>query len=203
MGWNVGCDHNSSYPQKTFRLSTERAFTSKNGTIYTDIVVRKVAVVLSSLLVLLAAASSFVSKPSDIKAQAGGRNLKYYAVDRVRDNTDFAKLAAWGINTAVVNLFTGGSTSEWQSVYDAANAAGIKIVVWPNIGSDNACGWESPFNDPTGGSYIESVKPLLDFWKDKAIGIVTAHEPMWHICNDKWKDMKATNEQIRAYTGGL
>ncbi len=129
------------------------------------------------------------------------RPTKYYAVDRVRDNADFAKLAAWGINTAVVNLYTSGTVSQWQSVYNAANAAGIKIVIWPNIGSDNACGWESPFNNPVSGSYIESVKPLLDYWKDKAIGIVIAHEPMWHNCNDKWKDMTAVHQQIDAYTG--
>ena len=149
--------------------------------------------------------SSVTPTPAKTPTPQPGTNsrpTKYYAVDRVRDNADFAKLAAWGINTAVVNLYTNGTVSQWQSVYNAANAAGIKIVIWPNIGSDNACGWESPFNNPVSGSYIESVKPLLDYWKDKAIGIVIAHEPMWHNCNDKWKDMTAVHQQIDAYTGG-
>jgi hypothetical protein len=120
------------------------------------------------------------------------------------NNADYAKLAAWGINTAVVNIYTNGTTAEWQSVYTAASAAGVSIVVWPNIGQDNNCGWESPFNDPVNGSYIESSKNLLNFWKDKAIGIVTFHEPMWSTsagCKDSIADLSQIYSQIHDYTG--
>lgn len=127
----------------------------------------------------------------------------YYLVDRVRNNADYAQLAGWGINTAVVNVYTNGTTSEWTSVYNAATSAGISIVLWPNIGSDNNCGWESPFNNPVNGSYIESVKRMLDFWNGKAIGIVTGHEMMWHNCNDKIEDLASVKQQINTYAPGI
>jgi hypothetical protein len=162
---------------------------------------RKPLLILFGVVLMFSMIGAIISSNANAAYQNSlVRPMKYYLVDRVLDNADYAKLAAWGINTAVVNIFTSGTVSQWQTVYNAATAAGIKIVIWPNIGADNNCGWESPFNKPVNGSYIESVKPLLNYWKDKAIGIVTAHEPMWHNCNDKWKDMTAVKQQINAYT---
>lgn len=134
------------------------------------------------------------------------RPTKYYGVDRVRSNTDFATLASWGINTAVVAISTGGSTSTWQPVYDAASAAGVNIVIWPlDPGGDNNCGWESPFNAPVNGNYISKVTNLLTWWANKpgVAGIVTFHEPMWSSssgCKDNISDLSAIYSQIHAYT---
>ncbi len=133
---------------------------------------------------------------------APARVTKYYAVDRVLVASDYAKLAGWGVNTAIVNIPINGSTSSWQSVYNAASAAGVRIVIWPDQGGDvSGCGWENPFNNPQNGDYIWRVKLMLDWWAGKAIGIVTAHEPAWNgsSCKDSISDMATIKSQIKAY----
>lgn len=137
---------------------------------------------------------------------ANSRPTKYYGVDRVLSNSDFAKLAGWGINMAIVTVPTNGSASSWQPVYDAAHNAGVNIVIWPmDPGGDNNCGWESPFNSPSGGNYISKVTNMLTWWANKpgVIGIVTFHEPMWSTsagCKDQVSDLSAIYSQIHAYT---
>ncbi len=110
----------------------------------------------------------------------GVSKLKYYLVDRVLSNPDFATLAGWGINTAVVDIGINDSTASWQSVLTAASNAGVNIIIWPNQGGDVAgCGWETPFDSPQNGNYIWRVTSMLDFWAGNphVDGIVIAHEP--------------------------
>lgn len=129
------------------------------------------------------------------------RPMQLYLVDRVRTHADYAQLAAWGINAAVVDISISASTATWQAEYDAANAAGVQIIIWPNQGGDvSGCGWETPFNSGN----IDRVKPMLDYWGTRAIGIVTAHEPMWDSssgCNDSVPTLTSLHNQIHAYVG--
>ena len=133
----------------------------------------------------------------------GSRPLKYYLVDRVLNTTDYAKLASWGIDTAVVNMGISASSS-WTSVVTAATNAGINIVIWPDQGGDvSGCGWETPFNSPLNGDYIWRVKAMLDALggNPHVIGIVTAHEPEWNqgTCRTLISDMAAVKNQIKDY----
>jgi hypothetical protein len=141
----------------------------------------------------------------------------YYVVDRVRNNADFALLASWGINTAIVDFKVApqsGTIAQWDSVVNAAAAAGIKVVIWPDghQGSDvSGCRWETPFDDAdinNGTDYIINVKPILDHFGNNpnVIGIVTAHEPVWiqnaateAACNENIAGMTIIKTQIRDY----
>jgi hypothetical protein len=161
---------------------------------------KRLLTVLIALVLLCACAP--VETPLQASARAVERPQYYYFVDRVLNTADYAKLASWGVNIAVVNVYTNGTTTDWAKIYNAASAANINIVIWPNIGSDNACGWESPFNY-RGDDRLTNVKSLLDWWKDRAQGIVIAHEPAWHNCYDKIADMQQVASQIRAYAPGL
>ncbi len=133
----------------------------------------------------------------------GSRPLKYYLVDRVLNNADFAKLASWGVNTAVVDMGITASSS-WSSVVTAATNAGIDIVIWPNQGGDvPGCSWETPFNSPQNGNYIWRITGMLDALggNPHVIGIVTAHEAPWNqdTCRTSIADMAAVKNQIKDY----
>jgi hypothetical protein len=134
---------------------------------------------------------------------SGSRPLNYYLVDRVLNNADYAKLGAWGVNTAVVAMGIN-DTSRWSSIITAAANAGIKIVIWPDQGGDvSGCGWETPFNSPQNGDYIWRIKTMLDTLggNPNVIGIVTAHEAMWNqgTCRTLIADMAAVKTQIKSY----
>ena len=136
---------------------------------------------------------------------ANTRPTHYYLVDRVLNNADFATLASWGIDTAVVDIGINASTASWQSVLTAASNAGVNIVIWPDQGGDVAgCGWETPFNSPQNGNYIWRVTSMLDFWAGNphVDGIVIAHEPAGSSssnCRDSVADMSAIKTQIKSY----
>jgi hypothetical protein len=161
-----------------------------------------VLVIITSILITNKNFSSLLKS----KAATSDRPIKYYMVDRVRSGSDFATLAGWGINTAVVAIPTNGSDSSWQSVYNAAHTANINIVIWPlDPGGDNNCGWESPFYKPVDGNYIGTVTKMMDWWANKpgVIGIVTFHEPMWESstgCKDSIADLSSIYQQIHSYT---
>jgi hypothetical protein len=130
--------------------------------------------------------------------------LKYYLVDRVLNNADFATLASWGINAAVMDIGINDSTASWQSVLAAASNAGVNLVIWPDQGGDiAACSWENPFNSPQNGDYIWRVKTMLNFWagNPKIIGMVIAHEPAstGSGCLDNIADMAAIKTQVKNY----
>ena len=147
----------------------------------------------------------------------GTRPLKYYLVDRVLNNADFAKLAGWGINTAIVDFKVApqsGTIAQWDSTVNAAAAAGIKVVIWPDghQGRDvSGCRWETPFDKAdinNGSDYIVNVKPILDHFGNNpnVIGIVTAHEPVWiqnaateAACNENIAGMTIIKTQIYDY----
>lgn len=167
----------------------------------------------SVLLLLLAAVSVPVAKS---KSQSPPRTLKYHIVDRVRNNNDFALLASWGIDTAVVDFKVGPQPdppSVWDSVVNAAAAAGVKIVIWPDghRGSDvSGCRWETPFDDGSiggGADYLVNIRAILDRFGNNpnVIGIVTAHEAVWvsasaqDRCSETIADMTAIKTQIRDY----
>jgi hypothetical protein len=130
--------------------------------------------------------------------------FKYYLVDRVLNNADFATLASWGINAAVVDIGINDSIASWQSVLTAASNAGVNLVIWPNQGGDiAACGWENPFNSPQNGDYVWRVKTMLNFWASNpnVIGMVIAHEPAstGPGCLDNIADMAAIKTQVKNY----
>jgi pectate lyase len=144
------------------------------------------------------------------------RSMKYYLVDRVRSNSDFALLASWGINTAIVDFKVSpqsDSPSVWDGIVNAATNAGIKIVIWPDghQGSDvSGCRWETPFDDDSiggGSDYLINIKSILDRYGNNpnVIGIVTAHEPTsvesgsQDRCSENIADMTAIKTQIHNY----
>ena len=157
------------------------------------------------------------STPTIVRTPTQNRATTYYVVDRVRSNTDFALLASWGINTAIVDFKVApqsGTIAQWDSVVNAAAAAGIKIVIWPDghQGSDvSGCRWETPFDKTdigNGTDYIINVKPILDHFGNNpnVIGIVTAHEPVWiqnatteAACNENIAGMTIIKTQIHDY----
>jgi hypothetical protein len=133
---------------------------------------------------------------------AGTRVQKYYMMDRVRSNADFAQLAAWGINTAMVDFNVNGSATTWRGVFTEAAKYNINIVIWPsdwNAPRAN-CGWEAPYPVSAGGD-ITKVKPLLDVATQYSnfIGILNGHESFWTCTNMTFDEMAGLKTQLKAY----
>jgi hypothetical protein len=178
---------------------------------------RPIYIILAIFLIfsMIGAITSF--NVSAVSQNSLVRPMEYYLVDRVLNNADFATLAAWGINTAVVDFKVAphsGTIAQWDSVVNAAAAAGIKIVIWPDghQGSDvSGCRWETPFDKAdinNGTDYIVNVKPILDHFGNNpnVIGIVTAHESVWiqnatteAACNENIAGMTIIKTQIHDY----
>jgi hypothetical protein len=59
---------------------------------------------------------------------------------------DFATLASWGIDKAVVSFDVNGSAAAWQAVFTQAQSHNINIVVWPSDWTHPRadCSWEAP-----------------------------------------------------------
>ncbi len=133
---------------------------------------------------------------------AGVRPLKYFVVDRVRNNADFASLAAWGINTAIVSFDVNGKPANWKSVFVEAAKYDINIVIWPSDWENPRpdCDWEAPFPITTNGD-ITKVKPLLDVASQYSnfIGIVNGHEYLWTCPNMTFNEMAGLKDQLKAY----
>ena len=133
---------------------------------------------------------------------AGARPLKYYMVDRVLENADFKKLAAWGINTAMVDFDVNGKPVEWRVVFSEAVKYGINIVIWPSDWIDRRpnCDWEAPYPVSANGD-ITKVKPLLDVASQYSnfIGIVNGHEFLWTCTNMTYDEMAGLKDQLKAY----
>ena len=132
----------------------------------------------------------------------GSKQTKYYLVDRVRSNSDYATLAGWGINTAVVQFDINSGSSTWQSMLQSAKNSNIKIVIWPADYSNKRsnCDSGSPFPVSTNGD-INKVKALLDVATQYSnfIGIVNAHEWMWTSCPMALSEMAGLKTQLKAY----
>jgi hypothetical protein len=133
----------------------------------------------------------------------GARPLKYYMADRVLNNADFATLAEWGINTAVVDFDVNGKSTTWQAVFVEAAKYDINIVIWPSdwINPRTGCDWEAPYPVSTIGD-ITSVKPLLDVASQypNFIGIINGHESIWTCTNMTFDEMAGLKTQLKAYT---
>ncbi len=129
------------------------------------------------------------------------RATSYYLADRVINHADFAKLAGWGINTAVVDFDVNGSASDWRAVFTSAAAASIDVVIWPSDWDDPRpqCGWEAPYPVSATGD-ITKVKRLLDVASEypNFIGIVNAHESFW-TCDMSFDEMAGLKTQLKAY----
>jgi hypothetical protein len=132
----------------------------------------------------------------------GVRPLKYYLADRVMNNADFATLAAWGINTAMVDFDVNGNPTEWQAVFVEAAKFNINIVIWPSDWNDRRpdCDWEAPYPVSANGD-ITKVKPLLDVASQYSnfIGILNGHEPLWTCTNMSFDEMAGLKDQLKAY----
>jgi S-layer homology domain len=132
---------------------------------------------------------------------ATSRATNYYLADRVINNTDFAKLASWGINTAIVDFDVNGSASAWRAVFTSAAAANIDVVIWPSDWNDPRphCGWEAPYPASATGD-ITKVKKLLDVASQypNFIGVVNAHESFW-TCDMSFDEMAGLKDQLKAY----
>jgi hypothetical protein len=122
--------------------------------------------------------------------------------DRVINNADFAKLAAWGINTAMVDFDVNGSSTTWRAAFAAAQAAGIDIVIWPSDWNNPrpGCDWEAPYPVSANGD-IAKVKPLLDVASEypNFIGIINGHESFWTCTNMTFDEMAGLKTQLKAY----
>ncbi len=129
------------------------------------------------------------------------RTTTYYLADRVINNSDFAKLAGWGINTAIVDFDVNGSASVWRAVFTSAAAVNIDVVIWPSDWNDPRpnCGWEAPYPVSAAGD-ITKVKRLLDIASQYSnfIGIVNAHESFW-TCDISFDEMAGLKDQLKAY----
>jgi len=134
--------------------------------------------------------------------RAGVRPLKYYMADRVLENADFKKLAAWGINTAMVDFDVNGKVTDWRAVFSEAAKYGINIVIWPSDWIDRRpdCDWEAPYPVSANGD-ITKVKPLLDVASQYSnfIGILNGHEPLWTCTNMTFDEMAGLKTQLKAY----
>jgi hypothetical protein len=132
----------------------------------------------------------------------GVRPLKYYMADRVMDHADFATLAAWGINTAMIDFDVNGHPADWQTVFFEAAKYNINIVIWPSDWNDRRpdCDWEAPFPVSANGD-ITKVKPLLDVASQypNFIGIINGHEPLWTCTNMTFNEMAGLKDQLKAY----
>jgi hypothetical protein len=132
----------------------------------------------------------------------GVRPLKYYMADRVRNNSDFAQLAGWGINTAMVDFDVNGSAATWQAVFTEAAKYNINIVIWPSDWENRRpnCDWAAPFPVSANGD-ISKVKPLLDVASryPNFIGIINGHEWYWTCKNMTFDEMAGLKAQLKAY----
>lgn len=130
------------------------------------------------------------------------RPLKYYVVDRVRKKADFATLAAWGINTAIISFDINGKATDWQNVFVEAAKYDINIVIWPSDWKDPRpnCDWEAPYPISPNGD-ITKVKPLLDVASQHPnfIGIVNGHEYFWTCTNMTFDEMAGLKDQLTTY----
>jgi hypothetical protein len=130
------------------------------------------------------------------------RPLKYYMADRVINNADFATLAAWGINTAMVDFDVNGKSMDWQAAFVEAAKYNINIVIWPSDWENPRpdCSWEAPFPVSPYGD-ITKVKPLLDVASQypNFIGIINGHEPLWTCTNMTFDEMAGLKDQLKAY----
>jgi hypothetical protein len=130
------------------------------------------------------------------------RPLKYYLADRVLNNPDFATLAAWGINTAMVDFDVNGKSSDWNDIFIEAARHNINIVIWPSDWDNPRpdCSWEAPYPVSTNGD-ITRVKPLLDVASQypNFIGIINGHEPLWTCTNMTFDEMAGLKDQLKAY----
>ncbi len=135
-------------------------------------------------------------------AASVGRPIRYIMADRVINNADFAQLAAWGINTAMVDFDVNGSANTWRGVFTAAAQYNINIVIWPSDWNNPRpnCDWESPFPVSAGGD-ITKVKPLLDVASQYSnfIGIINGHESFWTCTNMTFDEMAGLKTQLKAY----
>jgi hypothetical protein len=127
---------------------------------------------------------------------------KYYLADRVIDNSDFAILANWGINTAIVDFDVNGSSKDWKAVFTEAGKYGIGIVIWPSDWAHPRpnCNWEAPFPVSANGD-ITKIKPLLDVASTfpNFIGVVNGHESFWTCTNMTFDEMAGLKTQLKAY----
>jgi hypothetical protein len=133
---------------------------------------------------------------------AGERTQKYYMADRVIINGDFAKLAGWGIDTAMVDFDVNGSATTWRAVFTEAAKYNINIVIWPSDWNNPRinCNWEAPYPVSTNGD-ITKVKPLLDVASQypNFIGIINGHESFWTCTNMTFNEMAGLKDQLKAY----
>jgi hypothetical protein len=136
-----------------------------------------------------------------IPPSVGTRLLKYYAVDWVSDNADFAKLAGWGIDTAIVMFDINIKVATWRAAFEAAAQAGINIVIAPSdwIAPRANCSNDFPYPVSTNGD-ITKVEPLLDVASDypNFIGIVNASEPLSN-CPMTFDEMAGLKDQLKDY----
>ena len=147
---------------------------------------------------LIGANASSISKD----AQAvPARSTTYYLADRVLKKTDFAVLANWGVNTAIVDFDVNGSASAWRAAFESARAANVNIVIWPSDWNNPRpnCGWEAPYPVSANGD-IAKVKRLLDTASQYSnfIGIVNAHESFW-TCDMSFDEMAGLKDKLKAY----
>ena len=131
----------------------------------------------------------------------GGPTLKYYIANYVRNNADFATLAGWGIDTAIIDFDINANAATWRARFTEAAKYHVNIVVWPvdYVNPRPNCGWDSPYPVSANGD-ISKVKPVMDVASEYAnfTGMVNAHESFW-TCSMTFDEMAGLKTQLKAY----
>ncbi len=133
---------------------------------------------------------------------APARPTQFFLADRVINNSDYALLAAGGINTAVVQFEINWDPAVWKDMLQAARDARINIVLWPTDWENKRADCDTGFAYPASADGdITKVKPLLEFASayPNFIGVVSAHEWMWTSCPMTFNEMAGLKTQLKAY----
>lgn len=161
---------------------------------------RKIILLLTALLIILAACARPVSTPAPtpelteltseplppaqpLAISYTPRQITDFMVDRASDG-DLVWLRQQRVNTSILvfNIKAGKDyRPDWRQTLEAAKAAGMSVVAWPadwDKPRGSACGHESPFPVNAEGdiSHITSLLDVLADYPQTARGIIDVHE---------------------------
>lgn len=132
-----------------------------------------------------------------------------YLAERVRTLGDYPKLAANGVTLIVesfsINLAKYGKVSDWRAMFQAAQDAGIGMIVVPSDWTypRAACNWPSPFPLSTDGQMTSVLTGFLDVAVQypSFVGIMAHHETNW-TCKSTIQEVKGINVKLHEYLAG-
>lgn len=169
-----------------------------------------------TLLILIVSSLLLIFFPKLVPiAKAQPSRLQYYGVDQAQPD-EFAWLSQQGINLAMVSLAPDRST--WASYLSAAEANGIKLIIWPLGGCQCSASvpwcWTGSGWDLSAGE--DALRYADEYVRNGGTGllaVLSTHEPFWSAClsdpenqlRSLYSAMKAVapNVDVYAYMDGL